>query len=96
MDTSPARSNHAVSSAGVNALSVVAVDTRRVSPGASFVIPKVICHSKVPSSAGRCTSFKTNTTDDSSLLPSVKFRFQGCQVTLLYGSSILVIIQHGE
>ena len=41
-------------------------------------------------------SFKTNTTDDSSLLPSVKFRFQGCQVTLLYGSSILVIIQRGE
>lgn len=37
--------------------------------------------------------FKTTATDDSSLLPSAKFRFQGCQVTLLYGSSILVIIQ---
>ena len=40
--------------------------------------------------------FKTNATDDSSLLPSAKFRFQGCQVTVLYGSSILVIIRREQ
>ena len=40
--------------------------------------------------------FKTNATDDSSVLPSAKFRFQDCQVTVLYGSSILVIIQREQ
>lgn len=37
--------------------------------------------------------FKTKATDDSERLPSVKFQFQNCQVTLLYGSSIRVIIE---
>lgn len=37
--------------------------------------------------------FKTKATDDSRWLPSAKFRFQSCWVTLLYGSSIRVIIE---
>jgi hypothetical protein len=36
--------------------------------------------------------FKTKATDDSGWLPSAKFQFQGCRVTVLYGSSIRVIV----
>ncbi|WP_299269334.1 HalOD1 output domain-containing protein [Halorientalis sp.] len=36
--------------------------------------------------------FKTKATDDSGWLPSVSFRFQGCQINVLYGAVIRVII----
>jgi hypothetical protein len=37
--------------------------------------------------------FKTKATDDSGWLPSAKFQFQSCRVTVLYGSSLRVIIK---
>lgn len=37
--------------------------------------------------------FKTKATDDSGWLPSAEFQFQGCRVTVLYGSSINVIVE---
>lgn len=37
--------------------------------------------------------FKTKATDDSGWLPSAEFQFQGCRVTILYGSSIRVIVE---
>lgn len=37
--------------------------------------------------------FKTKAVDDSGWIPSIKFHFQSCRVTLLYGSSIRVIIE---
>ncbi|MFB6168168.1 MAG: HalOD1 output domain-containing protein [Haloferacaceae archaeon] len=40
--------------------------------------------------------FKPKATDDSGWLPSAEFRFQGCRVTVLYGSSIRVIIRRTE
>jgi hypothetical protein len=36
--------------------------------------------------------FKTKAVDDSSWIPSVEFQFQGGRVTVLYGSSIHVIV----
>jgi hypothetical protein len=36
--------------------------------------------------------FRSKATDDSGWLPSVAFRFQGSRVTVLYGSSIRVIV----
>lgn len=36
--------------------------------------------------------FRTKSTNDSGWLPSVAFRFQDCRVTVLYGSSIRVIV----
>jgi hypothetical protein len=36
--------------------------------------------------------FKTKATDDSRWLPSAVFQFQSCRVTILYGSSVRVII----
>jgi hypothetical protein len=37
--------------------------------------------------------FKPKATDDCGWLPSAKFQFQSCRVTLLYGSSIRVIAE---
>jgi hypothetical protein len=37
--------------------------------------------------------FKTKATDSSGWLPSAEFQFQSCRVTLLYSSSIRVIIE---
>jgi hypothetical protein len=37
--------------------------------------------------------FKTNGVDSHRWAPSVEFRFQGCGVTLLHGSSVRVIIE---
>lgn len=36
--------------------------------------------------------FETEATDAGGWLPSVAFEFQGCQVTVLYGSAIRVIV----
>ena len=36
--------------------------------------------------------FKTKATDDSGWLPSANFQFQGCRITLLYGSPMRVIV----
>jgi hypothetical protein len=38
--------------------------------------------------------FKTEATDGSGWLPSAAFEFQGCRVTVLYGSTIRVIVDH--
>lgn len=38
--------------------------------------------------------FKTEATDGSGWLPSAAFEFQGCRVTVLYGSTIRVIVEH--
>jgi hypothetical protein len=37
--------------------------------------------------------FKTKATDDSGWLPSAAFQFQDCQVTVLYGPTVRVIIR---
>lgn len=37
--------------------------------------------------------FKTKATDDSGWLPSAEFQFQGCRVTVLYGSTINIIVE---
>lgn len=37
--------------------------------------------------------FKTKAVDDDRRAPSMEFQFQDCRVTLLYGSSVLVIIE---
>lgn len=37
--------------------------------------------------------FKTKAVDDHRWAPSVEFQFQGCRVTLLYGSSVRVIVE---
>lgn len=37
--------------------------------------------------------FKTRATDDSQWLPSAKFQFQSCRITLLYGTLFRVIIE---
>lgn len=37
--------------------------------------------------------FRAKATDVSGWLPSVKFQFQSCRVTLLYGSSIRMIVE---
>ncbi|WP_394338288.1 HalOD1 output domain-containing protein [Halorubrum sp. Hd13] len=37
--------------------------------------------------------FKTKAVDNHGWAPSVEFQFQGCRVTLLYSSSVRVIIE---
>ena len=39
--------------------------------------------------------FGTRATGDGQRIPSADFQFQGCQVTVLYGRTIRVIIQRG-